>query len=71
MYQLDNHDVEIKTLFEKLSVEIPGTTGLRAMNLSAFELGVNSMMNKAFIEGSQQTLETAENVIDEVFNRLK
>lgn len=68
---LDTHtpDVELKELFERLSVEIPGTNGLRAMNLEAFELGVHKMMNKAFVEGGQHSLKTAEDIIDRVFNK--
>jgi hypothetical protein len=60
---------EIKELFEKLSVEVPGTNGLRAMNLAAFKLGVDKMMNQAFIEGSQNSLRTAQDIINQVFNK--
>lgn len=69
MTDLQSHDQEVKELFEKLSVEIPGVNGLRAMNLEAFKLGIDKMMNKAFYYGSQQTFQTAEDVIDRVFNR--
>lgn len=71
MYSQVDHEVEVKELFENISVEIPGTSGLRAMNLEAFKIGVDSMMNKAFFFGSQQTLQTAEDIIDQVFNRLR
>lgn len=60
---------EIKELFENLSVEVPGTNGLRAMNLEAFKLGIHKMMNKAFVEGSQHSLKTAEDIINTVFNK--
>lgn len=69
METIPSHDVEVKELFEKLSVEIPGTSGLRAMNLEAFKVGVDKMMNKAFFYGGQHTLQSAEEIIDKVFNR--
>lgn len=71
MVDFTTHEQEVKELFEKLSVEIPGTGGLRAMNLEAFKMGVDQMMNKAYFHGSRETLQTAEDIIDRVFNRQK
>jgi|688.fasta_scaffold1914896_1 hypothetical protein len=65
----ETNEEEIRELFEKLSVEVPGTNGLRAMNLQAFKLGVDKMMNQAFVEGSQNSLKTAEDIINRVFNK--
>jgi hypothetical protein len=69
MLDFTTHEQEVKELFEKLSVEIPGTSGLRAINLEAFKMGVEQMMNKAYFFGSKQTLQTAEDIIDRVFNK--
>lgn len=68
MVGLQPHDQEVRELFEKVSVAIP-ETGMRAMNLEGFKVAVDIMMNKAFFYGSQQTLQSAEDVIDRVFNR--
>lgn len=69
MIEVITPEQEIKELFEKISVEIPGTQGLRALNLEAFKLGVNQMMNKAFVEGSNNALSTASAIINQVFNQ--
>lgn len=65
------HDEEVRELFEKVTVEIPECGGLRAINLQGFKLAIDRMMNKAFYMGSRQTLQSAEEVIDKVFNRLQ
>lgn len=70
MYTIIDNDTEIKELFEKVSVAIPGMSSeTRAINLAGFKVAIDTMMNKAFYYGSQQTLKSAEEVIDKVFNR--
>ena len=69
MYTPVDHDIEVKELFEKVSVEIPGMGDARAINLAGFKIAIDTMMNKAFYYGSQQTLKTAEDIVDKVFNR--
>lgn len=65
------HNVEVKELFEKVTVAIPGGKGLRAINLEGFKIAIDQMMNKAFYHGQQQTLDTAEDVINRVFKQVK
>ena len=69
MIETATHEQDIKNLFERISVEIPGTQGLRALNLEAFKLGVDQMMNIAFVEGSTEALYTASDIINRVFNK--
>jgi hypothetical protein len=68
MIETATHEQEVKELFEKLSVEVPGMQGLRAMNIESFKLAVDVMMNKAFVDGSTTALHTAEHIINKVFN---
>jgi hypothetical protein len=66
-----NHDVEVKELFDKVTVEIPGGNGLRAINLEGFKVAIDRMMMKGFFHGGQQVLSSAEDVIERVFNKQK
>jgi hypothetical protein len=69
MIETATHEQEVKELFEKLSVEMPGMQGLRAMSVESFKIAVDVMMNKAFVDGSTTALHTAEDIIYKVFNR--
>lgn len=71
MTDFTTHEQEVKELFEKVTVEIPNSGGLRAINLEGFKIAVDQMMNKAFFFGSQDTLKSAEDVIERVFNRKR
>jgi hypothetical protein len=62
-------DVEVEELFEKVTVEIPGTDGLRAINLKSFKLAIDKMMNQAFYQGAKNSMESVEDIIERVFNR--
>lgn len=71
MYTPVDHETEVKELFEKVSVAIPGIEDARAISLEGFKVAIDNMMNKAFYYGSQQTLQSAEDVIDRVFNQRR
>lgn len=68
MLDFTTHDQEVKELFEKLTVEMPGTSGLRVINLEAFKIAIDQMMNKAFYYGGKQVLQSTEEIMDRVFN---
>lgn len=69
MTDVTPHDVEVKELYEKISVEIPGGNGLRAMSLEGFQVAIDKMMNKAYAYGTQQAFSSVEDVVDRVFKR--
>jgi hypothetical protein len=71
MLETINYDVEVKELFDKVTVEIPGGEGLRAINLEGFKIAVDRMMMKGFVRGGQEVLSSAEDVINRVFNKQK
>jgi hypothetical protein len=66
-----SHDVEVKELFEKLTVEIPGLTDTKAISLEAFKIGIDIMMNKAFYYGAQNSMNTVSEIMDLTFNVQK
>lgn len=67
MIDIATHEQEVTELFEKLTVEIPGGQGLRAINRESFKLAIDQMMNKAFYYGGKQVLQSTEDILDRVF----
>jgi hypothetical protein len=62
------HEAEVISLFEQVTVEIPNSGGLRAISLEGFKIAINQMMNKAFYHGQIQAISTAESIMDRVFS---
>lgn len=63
------HEQEVKELFEKASVELPGSTELRVMSLDSFKTAINRMMNEAYYYGQMEGLRTAEGIVDGTFKK--
>lgn len=63
------HQDEIKELFEQVTVPLPGSQDLRVIKLNGFTEAIEQMMNKAYYMGCQQTMESAETIVDRVFKR--
>lgn len=63
------HDTDVIELFEKVTVALPGSTDLRVIKLEGFAQAIEQMMNKAYYMGCQQSLNSAETIIERVFNR--
>lgn len=64
------HDQEVKELFERVTVKIPGTD-MYAINLEGFKIAIDQMMNKAFYYGGKNTIETVEDIMDKIYNLQK
>jgi hypothetical protein len=65
------HDQEVKDLFEKVTVVIPNSGGLRAISLTGFQVAIELMMNKAFYQGARNSIVTVEDMMDKIYNRYK
>lgn len=65
------HEIEVKELFENLTVEIPGGNGLRAINLECFKMAANNMLIKGIYHGGQNVLKTTQDVIEKVFKEVR
>ena len=65
------HDAEIKELFDKITAEIPGGNGLRAINLEGFKIAADRMIIKGIYYGTQHVLNSTNDTIDRVFNKEK
>lgn len=60
---LNEHDTEVKELFDSLTVELPGEQNLRVINYAAFKLAIEKMMDKAYYMGSKHSYDTVETVL--------
>lgn len=64
-----DHEAEVKELFEKSTVAIPGAGQIRAINLETFTHAIDQMMQKAYYYGRMEAMNTAEQIIDQAFRR--
>jgi hypothetical protein len=69
MEAVQDHETEVKELFDKLTAPIPGSNGLRAINLEGFTVAISVMMNKAFYHGQMDAVEATESLFEKVFIR--
>lgn len=69
MEAVQNHETEVKELFDKLTAPIPGSNGPRAITLEGFTAAISVMMNKAFFQGQMDAVETTESLFRKVFSK--
>ncbi len=67
MQAVQDHETEVKDLFDKLTAPIPGSNGPRAITLEGFTVAISVMMNKAFFQGQMEAVETTESLFSKVF----
>lgn len=65
--EIIDHETEVKELFYKLTVELPGSKDLRVITLGSFKLAIDQMMNKAFYHGQLDATQRATSIVKEVF----
>lgn len=69
MKTFPTHEDDVRELYEKLTVEIPGATSIRAINLQAFTAAIDQMMNKAFYYGTEHSMKSVHEIMDRVFSK--
>ena len=67
MEAVQDHETEVKELFDKLTAAVPGSTTVRAISLEAFTVAISIMMNKAYYHGQVNAIETTEEIMSKVF----
>jgi len=63
------HEQDVKDLFEQVTVALPGSDDLRIIKLNGFSQAIEQMMNRAYYMGCQESIASAETIIEKVFNR--
>lgn len=66
---MTSHEQEVRELYEKYSVEIPGITAGRAISFEGFKLAIDMMMDKAYNYGKAEGLHAAEDIVDQAFSK--
>lgn len=64
---MTSHEEEVQQLYEKFTVEIPGISAGRAINLESFKTVIDLMMDKAYKYGQLEGFHEAEDIVDQVF----
>lgn len=65
---MSQHEQELLELFNKVTVPVPGSTEIHAINLDGFKRAIDWAMEKAYLLGQQEGLNKASAIVSETFN---
>lgn len=64
---MTQHEQDVKELFDKVTVPVPGSDKLHAITFESFTTAVEWIMTKGYYLGQQEGLNKASAIVQETF----